>query len=400
MSRARASWPRRKNQTARTERLRPTQAPVVWVTRKRTRPLGQPLDIPKGVIRRFTVRHFSALLWAALLSGCSRGARDGGGPADVGNPMPATVATRNLDAAPTNASVPTVSAVASAARSLSLPLERTVHFTWTPPSARPSEYSMPDPPDQHTIWLFRGVEPGKVYPVLVAFHGQPRRGRAPRTYAFPRTVADVARALVQSGEVAPFVLVTPVFRYLRQNWPNFDSVEFVDELKRVLGHEGITTGRLYFVGHSGAAGCGGGGLNHVDEASPSAVGFFDTCLGSGFLESVRELAKHRVPTFIAHSVETAGVQPREPTEYESQFDFGRVYSKVGLRPTSCPEHLPEAPLRKLAYQCSTNEERTVRALVIDTGEGKTAHEALVPVALRYFLREYMAAVGSQPGASK
>jgi len=400
MSRARESWPRRKDQTARTDRLRPTQAHVVWVTRKRMRPLGQPLDIPKGMAQGYTVRLFSALLWAALLSACSRGAHDCGMPSEASKPKPVTAAIRNLDAAPANARKPSASAVASAAKSPSPPLERTVHFAWTPPLARTSEYSMPEPEDQHTIWLFHGVEPGKVYPVLVAFHGQPRRGRAPRTYAFPRGVADVARALVQSGEVAPFVLVTPVFRYERQNWPNFDVVEFVDELKRVLGHEGITTGRLYFVGHSGAAGCGGGGLNHVAEASPSAVGFFDTCLGSGFLKSVRELAKHHVPTFIAHSVETAGVQPREPTEYESQFDFGRVYSKVGLRPTSCPEHLPEAPLRKLAYQCSTNEERTVRALVIDTGEGETAHEALVPIALRYFLREYMAAVRSHPSSSK
>ena len=44
----------------------------------------------------------------------------------------------------------------------------------------------------------RGVEKGNTYPVVVALHGQPRRGQAPRSYAFPNVVAEVTRELVQS----------------------------------------------------------------------------------------------------------------------------------------------------------------------------------------------------------
>jgi len=267
--------------------------------------------------------------------------------------------------------------------------EKVLHFEWKPAQAKASEYAMSDPRDQHRVWLLRGVQPQQSYPVVVAFHGQPRRGQLPRNYAFPVTVAEVARELLESGAVAPFVLVTPVFRFEGQNWPKFDSREFVRVLSSMLAQDGISIGKLYFVGHSGAAGCGGSGLNGIESAEPSGVGFFDTCLGTGFVNTVRQLARMRVPTLIVHSVETAGFQPREPTEYESQFDFGRVYSKLGLRPGLCPEHLPSVPLRRLAYQCASNESATTRALVIDTGEGEKAHEAAVPVALRYFLTEYV-----------
>ena len=334
------------------------------------------------MVVHFMERFSTIFLLVAVLCGCSRLRRDDA-PAAPSSAVSPKVGYTTNDTAPTKVSESRADAA------VPLPTERVLHFAWKPARARASEYAMQASEDQHTIFELRGIEPGNVTPVVIAFHGQPRRRQPPHTYAFPNTVADVARRLVESRAVTPFVLVTPVFRFEGQNWPNFEPAQFVEEVKRVLANEGIAAGRLYFVGHSGAAGCGGGGLNHVADASPSAVGFFDTCVGVGFRESVRELERRGVPTLIMHSVETAGFQPREPTEYESQFDFEKVYSKVGLSPAACPERLPDAPLRKLAYRCATNQNATVRALVIDTGEGEKAHEALVPVALRYFLIEYL-----------
>lgn len=271
--------------------------------------------------------------------------------------------------------------------------ERTIHFAWKPDNARASEYAMIEPEDQHPIVLMRGVEKGNTYPVVVALHGQPRRGQAPRSYAFPNVVAEVTRELVQSGEVGPLVLATPVFRFEGRNWPDFDVADFLVEVRRVLLDAGLTTKGIYVFGHSGAAGCGGGGLNRVADASPSAVGFFDTCVGAGFVHEVGALTKNRVPTLIIHSVETAGFHPRQPTEYDVNFDFGKVYSTIALHPSTCPTRLPEAPLRLLAFRCATNDGATTQALVLDTGRDEKAHEALVPVAVRYFLREYL---GRQP----
>lgn len=275
--------------------------------------------------------------------------------------------------------------------------ERTIHFAWKPANVRASEYTMSEPEDQHRIVLMRGVEKGNAYPVVVALHGQPRRGQAPRSYSFPNVVAEVARELVQSGEVGPLVLVTPVFRFEERNWPDFDVADFMVGVRRVLLDAGLTTKGIYVFGHSGAAGCGGGGLNQVADASASAVGFFDTCVGAGFVHEVGVLTKNRIPTLIVHSVETAGFHPRQPTEYDADFDFGRVYSTIGLHPSACPARLPEAPLRPLTFRCAASDGATTRALILDTGRGEKAHEALVPVAARYFLREYL---GRQPRSNR
>jgi hypothetical protein len=271
--------------------------------------------------------------------------------------------------------------VASAARVLT--------FAWQPSGASEREYSMRDPLDQHKILLTPGVERGKSYPVLVALHGQPRRGQAPRDYRFIRVVSDVARDVVAHNSAAPFVLVTPVFRFDGQNWPHFDLVQFVAQVRTILQGQGIGAKGLYVFGHSGAAGCGGLGLNQVAALSPSAVGFFDTCVGSGFVQAAKILAKNRVPTLIMHSVETAGFHPRQPVEYDPHFDFGRVYATIGLRPSNCPSHLPDAPLRSLAYRCAKNAAGSTLALVIDTDSGEKAHEALVPIAMRYFIAQYV-----------
>jgi hypothetical protein len=248
---------------------------------------------------------------------------------------------------------------------------------------------MSDPEDQHKILLTRGVEKGNAYRVVVALHGQPRRGQAPRTYVFPRVVADVTRQLVQANRIEPLILVTPVFRFEGQNWPEFEFAAFIQEVRRILSDLGLSIKGTYAVGHSGAAGCGGGGLNRVSDASLNAVGFFDTCVGAGFLQQVKTLERNRTPTLIMHSVETAGFQPRQTVEYDAHFDFGKVYSTIGLHRATCPQRLPEAPLRDLDFHCATNDAGTMLALVVDTGQGEKAHEALVPVALRYFLQEYL-----------
>lgn len=248
---------------------------------------------------------------------------------------------------------------------------------------------MDDPRDQHRVVLPRGLEHGKPYPVVVAMHGQPRRGQAPRSYRFLQTVSDVARELIASKVTPPFVLVTPVFRFEAQNWPHFDLIAFMAQVRALLRAQDIDVAETYVFGHSGAAGCGGQGLNEVAMLSPAAVGFFDTCVGAGFQSAVTDLSAHRVPTFIAHSVETAGFHPRQPVEYDAHFDFGRVYSRIGLRPSQCPHTLPAVPLRNIRYRCASNDAHSTLALVLDTGVGEQAHEALLPVAMRYFIGQYV-----------
>jgi hypothetical protein len=267
--------------------------------------------------------------------------------------------------------------------------ERSIPFAWKPEHAADNEYSMQDPLDQHRVWLPAGWQVGASYPVVVALHGQPRRNQAPRTYKFVSTVADSARELIATKATAPFILVTPIFRFQGQNWPHFDLVAFLKEVRTILRKHQIDVSGLYVFGHSGAAGCGGQGLNQAAALSPAAVGFFDTCVGLGFTQAVKQLTKHSVPTFIAHSVETAGFQPRQPVEYDANFDFGKVYASIPLRPCDCPSRLPTVPLLNLAYRCAKSEAGTTRALVFDTGTGEKAHEALVPVAMRYFLEEYL-----------
>jgi hypothetical protein len=146
---------------------------------------------------------------------------------------------------------------------------------------------------------------------------------------------------------------------------------------------------FYVVGHSGAAGCGGDGMNRAHRMHPAAVGFFDTCLGAGWRDEIRTLEQGRVPISVLQSVETAGVQPRHLREYDGRYDFGQVFRTIGLAPVTCPARVPEAPLRSQPYRCSATADGLVRGFVVDTGEGDEGHNALVGVALAYFLREHL-----------
>jgi hypothetical protein len=248
---------------------------------------------------------------------------------------------------------------------------------------------MEEPADQHQIVLPRGAAPGAAYPVLVAFHGQPKRGDAPRNYAFAASVIDTTARAVERGEVRPLVLVLPVFRFFGTNWPHFDVGAFRSEIDRRLAGEGVKASGFYAVGHSGAAGCGGDGMNRIHRMQPAAVGFFDTCLGRGWQDEVQRLREARIPTLLMHSLETAAFSPKQPTEYSPTFDFGRAYGPAGLSPSSCPPELPRAPLRAQPFRCSVDAQGVTRGLIVDSGEGEAGHNALVPIALEYFLRLYV-----------
>lgn len=250
---------------------------------------------------------------------------------------------------------------------------------------------MEDPDDQHAIVLAPGIVTGNSVPVLIAFHGQPKRGEAPRGYAFPKTVTKTVLRAVAEGRAPPLVLVLPVFRYAGTNWPSFDLLLFRDEVERRLADLGLRSAGYYLIGHSGAAGCGGDGMNRAHRIRPLAVGFFDTCLGRGWRDEIHRLREANTPTLMIHSLETAAFSPRQPIEYSTTFDFGRAYGPAGLSAASCPGVLPRAPLRHQPFRCSSDEEGVTRAFVIDTGEGETGHNAVVPVALDYFLEQYVGA---------
>jgi hypothetical protein len=246
---------------------------------------------------------------------------------------------------------------------------------------------MPDQADQHRLVMVGRIATGGSVPVVVALHGQPKRGEAPRNYAFAPAVIGVAKRLVDSGEVAPFVLALPVFRYEGTNWPSFDLLAFREKVDQLLAAEHLSASAYLVAGHSGAAGCGGDGLNRAHRMKPVAVGFFDTCLGPAWRNEVIELRRAGIHTWMIHSVETAGFSPRQSREYLTTFDFGRAYAPAGLRPSACPDRLPDTPLRQQSFRCASDEAGVTRALVVDTGEGEAAHNALIPVAFAYFLRE-------------
>jgi len=130
-------------------------------------------------------------------------------------------------------------------------------------------------------------------------------------------------------------------------------------------------------------------MNRVHRMHPAAVGFFDTCLGRGWRDEVMRLREARVPTLMIHSLETAAFSPRQPIEYSPTFDFGRAYGPAGLSAIDCPAELPRAPLRAQPYRCSSDERGITRGFIIDSGEGEEGHNAVVPIALEYFLKQFV-----------
>ena len=266
---------------------------------------------------------------------------------------------------------------------------QTISFKWRPKIGSSAAYRMDAVEDQHRIILFDGAAKNTSPIVLIGFHGQPARNKNPGDYMFPGPVEAVVRKMISDKVIPPVILVLPVFRFVGQNWPGFDLVEFKKKIEEILSDRKIIPKRWLLFGHSGAAGCGGDGLNQAAQISPEAVGFFDTCLGAGWQDAVKALRAAKVPTVNLHSVETAGFRPRQHPEYKSNFDFGRAYAPLGLRPVKCPSLLPEAPLRDQPYRCAATPDGIVEAYVVNTGEGQEAHIRLLPEALSYFLRRFL-----------
>ena len=268
---------------------------------------------------------------------------------------------------------------------------RDIPFEWRPPNGPKAAYEMADPLDQHHILLHPGVKKGGRYPVVVGFHGQPKRGKNPRDYMFRQGILETLAPLVETNSVAPFVLVLPVFRFLGQNWPGFDPKPFRDAVETELKKQDIETGDWYAFGHSGAAGCGGDGLNLAHRLSPKRVAFIDVCLGEGWQREIQVLKKKGISTLHIHSVETAGFRPKQRPEYQSNFDFGRAFAPLGLKPVPCEGPHPGEKLRNQPFRCAATDDGLVRGFIVDTGEGVAAHEAALKVGFRFFL---MTALGA------
>ncbi len=265
---------------------------------------------------------------------------------------------------------------------------RTIRFAWCPKKTVADAYEMSDPADQHRIVLTGGVVKDGSYPVVVGFHGQPKRGKDPGDYGFPATVGDLVVKMVKDGEIGPVILVLPVFRFVGGNWPWFSPRAFRAKVEELLAAEGLEGTEWFAFGHSGAAGCGGAGLNQAHLMRPVAVGFFDTCLGKGWIEEIAHLEKAGIRTLNVHSVETAGFKPRQRPEYQSNFDFGRAYGPAGMKPVSCPAVHPGAALRDQEFRCARSESGLTEGFVVDSGEGVDAHRAIVEPAVRFFLAEF------------
>jgi hypothetical protein len=266
---------------------------------------------------------------------------------------------------------------------------RTISFSWRPKNGPAAAYRLPESEGRHRIIIFDGVEKQTAPSLLAGFHGQPKRGKAPKNYVFGDTVLHVVQKMIEAEEIPPIILVLPVFRFTGQNWPGFNPADFKKKVLLILKEQKITPKNWYLFGHSGAAGCGGEGLNQAHLISPEAVGFFDTCLGTGWQAEIKALKKAGIRTVNLHSVETAGFRPRQRPEYQADFDFGRAYGPLGIRPVKCPANLPEAPLREQPYRCAADKSGKIESFVVDTGIGVEAHTKLLPEALRYFLKRFV-----------
>ena len=259
-------------------------------------------------------------------------------------------------------------------------------FRFKPKDASSKSYHMDNPLDAHQLFVPKNVDSTKAYPVVIGFHGQPKRGKNPRDYKFRKSIRNSLISMYASG-TRPFVLVLPAFRFRGQNWPGFDPEAFRRVVATKLGELGIRSDSWHAFGHSGAAGCGGEGLNVIHRMKPANVGFFDTCLGKGWQTEIRALHNRKIPTINIHSVETAGFRPKQHPEYRSDFDFGRAYGPVGMSPVTCEGPHPGQHLRNQPFRCAATKDGVIRGFVVDTGEGQAAHEAVLTVAFRYFLQE-------------
>jgi len=206
-------------------------------------------------------------------------------------------------------------------------------------------------------------------------------------------VQKLVTGMIDKREIKPVILVLPAFKFKGGNWPRFNPVKFRQKIVKVIAEQSkiknINITKWGAFGHSGAAGCGGGGLNQIAAITPGFVGFFDTCLGEGWQNAIKALHKKRVPVINIYSVETAGFRPRQFPEYQAAFDFGRAFAPLDINPVKCPDIIPGDKLRKLKHRCSATEDGIIKAFVIDTGVGVKAHKAIITPAVKYFLKQFI-----------
>jgi hypothetical protein len=72
-----------------------------------------------------------------------------------------------------------------------------VYFQWCPAGGPKEVYNLPKKEDQHRIFIYPGVKKEGPYPVVVGFHGQPKRGKAPGEYRFVREVPGIVESIVR-----------------------------------------------------------------------------------------------------------------------------------------------------------------------------------------------------------
>ena len=110
----------------------------------------------------------------------------------------------------------------SAAPDSSKPGPRVVRFSWIPSGAAATAYEIDDPEDQHRLVMVGNVTPGGEYwSWWRSTDSRAVENRRTTTHSAKRSSRSPAPSSSR-GEVRPFILALPVFRYQGTNWPSFD----------------------------------------------------------------------------------------------------------------------------------------------------------------------------------
>jgi hypothetical protein len=203
------------------------------------------------------------------------------------------------------------------------------------------------------------VQPDIAVPLVVFLHGTNARGRLhPWLRAGARDLRLLAETLVDSGEVAPFVLAGPTQSQDavlgKTLWAGFDLAHFVDDVRDAIGPRALVDpSAVALFGHSGAGCNPAGGLASNFEADGSLQPFvlvaIDPCLDA---EMGAAIAGHspQIPFWLLWQTEVW------------RRDFEAWWSAAALRPV--------AP-RITEVQA----------------HGPNPHDGIVPVAFARALRE-------------
>lgn len=210
------------------------------------------------------------------------------------------------------------------------------------------------------------VPAGASLPVVVFLHGTNPASRAHLWFGGGgRDLRPLAEALIESGQVQPFVLAAPSQTknagLAATIWQGFDLNRFVDDLARAT--EGLVTidrSRVVLAGHSGAGCNPQGGLAgdywSAGTPLPLALVSIDPCLdrkmGGAFAKRPSE-----VPLLLWWQ---SALWEREPQRFEAALAQGKPEGRI--------DRVRELPPM-----------------------GANPHEAILPVALASALRELLGA---------